>query len=137
MVDDGYNCFVASLSDATTLTLLPLKNLTPHQNFSLALINAVPSLGNLGYLLALGASFGRMYFFAHHIFDVTVGCLIAVMCTVALERLGRAHEFQFGLGQAVAGMVLFIGCYKQLLKVRKAVPRQFKSKSGGWIDNDP
>ena len=104
---------------------------------SLALINAVPTLGSLGYFLAVGASFGRMYFFAHHVLDVVVGCLIAVMSTVALERVGRAHEFTFGLGQAVGGMVLFIFCYKQLLKVRKPVPKQFKSKSGGWIDNDP
>mmetsp|Transcript_16501 Transcript_16501/g.34051 ORF Transcript_16501/g.34051 Transcript_16501/m.34051 type:complete len:301 (-) Transcript_16501:70-972(-) len=104
---------------------------------SLALIDAIPGVGYWGYALAVGASFGRMYFFAHHVLDVSVGCGIACVCTEALKTVGRAHDFEYGIWHAVAGMVLFILGYKQLCKMRRPLPRQFISRGGGWIDNDP
>lgn len=93
------------------------------------------------WIWALGASYGRIYFFAHHVFDVFVGCLIAGSTTLFLKPGGVGGKvfegFGFGgwdLKWAVIGTVLFVVCYKRVLKQRKPVPKGWESKTGNWLN---
>lgn len=89
-----------------------------------------------GYSFAALAAIGRMYLFAHHLFDVGVGAGIAFVCTNGLKL---AHEWamgdeeEFRLAWAVVIMVTFMVFYKKVIgRVRKPLPVQYKSKNGEW-----
>jgi len=86
---------------------------------------------NWSYLIAVIASYGRMYLFAHHLLDVTVGCLIAKVCTDWIMR-GRmiGGWLSLDIVHVLVAIPVFIVYFAKVTKLRR-MKLPVKYVSGG------
>jgi len=75
-------------------------------------------------LLVCTTCFGRMYFHAHHLLDVTLGALIGTLATKALNEVIPARTFEFN--HLIIFQLVFAFFYRI---VKKIVAPRFKYKA--------
>ncbi len=70
---------------------------------------------------AVLVAFGRMYLWAHHLADVTAGCLIGALCTAVLDAALGAHNF--GLVHLSAGVGVILPVYFSRTELKRFTNR--------------
>lgn len=74
------------------------------------------------------SAFGRMYFWAHHIGDVSAGMAIAYVCTEALDRMVGWRDFGAPLTLTITGVSYYV-IFKLLPKLRVPLPAKYRTPS--------
>ena len=93
--------------------------------FSMALFMST-NLGFLSFAFVSMSALGRMYFWAHHLFDVSVGALIALICCTILDTAIGWQNFNV-LYLVVIGALSRYGI-KYFYSRPRDLPKQFQEK---------